>query len=176
MKVEKSGIFVTGFFMQTIFHTTIETPVGFLELKSDEEALLSVSFINQFNLNCAEQPDILNEAAKQLQEYFKGERKIFDLKLKPDGTQFQQKTWELVKNVPYGKTVSYLDIAKLSGSEKNTRAVGLANGKNPIPIIIPCHRVIGTSGKLTGYAGGMERKQWLLQHELKHEIPAGFLF
>ncbi len=162
--------------MLKFYNTTFETPVGFLELKSDDVALLSVSFINQFNPGSTELPDILAEAVKQLQEYFKGERKIFDLKLKPDGTQFQQKIWELVKNVPYGKTVSYLDIAKLSGSGKNTRAVGLANGKNPIPIIIPCHRVIGTSGKLTGYAGGMERKQWLLQHELKHEKPAGFLF
>lgn len=162
--------------MQTIFHTTIETPVGFLELKSDNEALLSVSFVKQFNLNSSEIPDILHEAVKQLQEYFNGERKIFDLNIKPDGTPFQQKIWELVKNVPYGETVSYRNIAKLSSSEKNTRAVGLANGKNPIPIIIPCHRVIGTSGKLTGYAGGMERKQWLLQHELKHEKPVGLLF
>ena len=162
--------------MHSIFHTTIKTPVGFLELKSDWEALLSVSFISQFNTNSAEQPDILTEATKQLNEYFKGELKNFNLNIKPEGTPFQQKIWELVKNVPYGKTVSYLDIAKLSGSEKNTRAVGLANGKNPIPIIIPCHRVIGTSGKLTGYAGGMERKQWLLQHELIHEKPVGLLF
>jgi methylated-DNA-[protein]-cysteine S-methyltransferase len=174
--VGKSGIFGTGFFMQFIFHTTIETPVGFLELKSDNESLLAISFVNQPQHSNNDIPEILKTAVRQLDEYFMGNRKVFELKLNPEGTPFQQKIWDLVKHIPFGKTVSYLDIAKLSGSEKNTRAVGLANGKNPIPVIIPCHRVIGTSGKLTGYAGGMERKQWLLQHELKHEKPEGFLF
>jgi len=162
--------------MQKTFTTTIETPIGFLELKSDSDSLLAVSFVNQPQNSTDAIPEILKTAALQLDEYFSGKRKNFDLKMNPDGTPFQQKIWELVQQVPFGATVSYLDIAKLSGSEKNTRAVGLANGKNPMPIIIPCHRVIGSSGKLTGYAGGMERKQWLLQHELQHEKPFGMLF
>jgi len=162
--------------MPVFFYTTIKTPVGFLELKSDEESLVSVGFVNQQNSSSTELPDIIDEAAKQLHEYFKGERKFFDLNINPEGTLFQHKIWDLVKNVPYGTTVSYLDIARFSGNEKNTRAVGMANGKNPLPIIIPCHRVIGHAGKLTGYAGGLEKKQWLLHLELQHEKPAGLLF
>jgi len=162
--------------MPDTFYTTIETPIGFLTLKSDNEYLLSVEFVDHFNNRGNEIPEILKDATLQIQEYFKGERKNFYLNTKPVGTPFQQKIWELVKNVPYGTTVSYLDIARLSGSEKNTRAVGMANGKNPVPIIIPCHRVIGTAGKLTGYAGGLERKQWLLRHEFNNQKPSGFLF
>jgi methylated-DNA-[protein]-cysteine S-methyltransferase len=112
----------------------------------------------------------------QLIEYFNGTRTEFSLNLNPEGTKFQKKIWQFVESIPFGKTVSYLDIALLSGSEKNTRAVGLANGKNPIPIIIPCHRVIGSSGKMTGYAGGIERKKWLLIHEQNIVKPAGKLF
>jgi len=162
--------------MQTTYHTFIDTPIGFLKLKSDAKALLSVEFSSDASDTSEEIPEILKESVKQLEEYFVGNRKSFDLKLNPEGTEFQQKIWDIVKKVPFGKTVSYLEIAKQSGSEKNTRAVGLANGKNPIPIIIPCHRVIGTSGKLTGYAGGIERKQWLLNHEIQLEKPAGLLF
>jgi len=162
--------------MPDTFYTTIETPIGFLTLKSDNEYLLSVEFVDHFNNRGNEIPEILKDVTLQIQEYFKGERKKFYLNTKPVGTPFQQKIWELVKNVPYGTTVSYLDIARLSGSEKNTRAVGMANGKNPVPIIIPCHRVIGTAGKLTGYAGGLERKQWLLRHEFNNQKPSGFLF
>jgi methylated-DNA-[protein]-cysteine S-methyltransferase len=162
--------------MQQTFSTTINSPIGFLKLKSDSESLLTVSFVNQPENSDGEIPVILKMAAQQFGEYFNGERKVFNLKLNPKGSPFQQQMWELVQQVPFGKTVSYLDIAKLSGSEKNTRAVGLANGKNPIPIIIPCHRIIGSSGKLTGYAGGIERKQWLLQHEFNNKKPFRFLF
>lgn len=162
--------------MPDTFYTTIETPIGFLELKSDNKFLLSLTFVNQLNNRGTEIPEILKDATLQLQEYFKGERKYFYLNTKPVGTQFQQNIWELVKNVPYGTTISYLEIARLSGSDKNTRAVGMANSKNPVPIIIPCHRVIGTAGKLTGYVGGLERKQWLLRHEFNTQKPSGFLF
>jgi len=121
-------------------------------------------------------PDILIQCLNQLDEYFKGSRKKFDLHLEPEGTQFQQKVWSLVSRIPFGRTTSYLEIARNTGSQKNTRAVGLANGKNPVPIIIPCHRVIGSNGKLTGYAGGLERKRWLLLHEQKHSSHRDKLF
>lgn len=160
----------------TQFTRYINSPVGWLKLQSTEMALTAISFYAEKAENSAVQPKILEDAETQLQEYFAGERKDFNLQLAPEGTDFQQKIWELVQNVDYGVTASYLDIAKLSGSEKNTRAVGLANGKNPIPIIIPCHRIVGSSGKLTGYAGGLERKRWLLNHELLHTPSTTRLF
>ncbi|MBK6285906.1 MAG: methylated-DNA--[protein]-cysteine S-methyltransferase [Draconibacterium sp.] len=162
--------------MENIFKTTIETPVGFLELTGDQHFLLSVSFVEMPGVITDFQPDILQDSVVQILEYFDGKRKEFDLKLQPAGTDFQLKVWEEVKKVPFGKTVSYLDIAIKTGSKNNTRAVGLANGKNPIPIIIPCHRIIGTNGKLTGYAGGLERKKMLLQHELQFAGKMGLLF
>ena len=162
--------------MENIFKTTIETPIGYLELTANRNFLLSVSFTNDIVQTSDFQPDILKETIRQLDEYFKGARKEFNLKLKTAGTDFQIKVWEQVKKVAYGRTVSYLDIAIKTGSKNNTRAVGLANGRNPIPIIIPCHRVIGVNGKLTGYAGGLERKIWLLQHELKYSTNSNLLF
>jgi methylated-DNA-[protein]-cysteine S-methyltransferase len=162
--------------MENIFKTTIETPIGYLELTANQDALLSVSFADRFAQSSDIHPDILKETILQLNEYFKGVRKQFNLIIKPAGTDFQIKTWEQVKLIPFGKTVSYIDIALKTGSKNNSRAVGLANSKNPIPIIIPCHRVIGANGKLTGYAGGLERKKWLLQHELKQAYPSNLLF
>jgi methylated-DNA-[protein]-cysteine S-methyltransferase len=103
----------------------------------------------------------------QLQEYFAGKRKDFSIPTQQDGTDFMQEVWENVSDIPFGKTASYLDLAKLAGDEKLTRAVGTANGKNQLAILVPCHRVIGSSGKLTGYAWGLSRKQWLLDHEAK---------
>ena len=162
--------------MENIYKTTVETPVGYLELTSDQNFLLSVSFTNIYAEPFDYLPDVLRETTLQLGEYFKGTRKEFNIRLQPAGTDFQLKVWELVTKIPFGKTVSYLEIAKQTGSINNTRAVGLANGKNPVPIIIPCHRVIGTNGKLTGYAGGLERKKWLLQHELRHSNHSNLLF
>ncbi|MCG6188875.1 methylated-DNA--[protein]-cysteine S-methyltransferase [Maribellus maritimus] len=151
---------------EKLYITFLESPVGWLKLTSDSVFLLSVEFKDTQKPSDNDLPEILIKTKKQLTEYFEGKRKKFRLKLKPKGTDFQQKVWNLVQEVSFGETASYLDIAKISGSEKNTRAVGLANGKNPIPIIIPCHRIIGSNGKLTGYAGGIERKKWLLRHEL----------
>ena len=162
--------------MENIFKTTVETPIGYLELTANLHSLLSVSFTDIVAQSSGFQPEILQETIHQLDEYFKGVRKEFMLNLNPAGTIFQIKVWEQVKKVAFGCTVSYLDIAIKTGSKNNTRAVGLANGKNPIPIIIPCHRVIGVNGKLTGYAGGIERKKWLLQHELKHSSSPNLLF
>ena len=161
--------------MNEIFYTTIIAPVGHLKITTDDTAILSVEFADHYSASDSLQPEILRNAVSQLTEYFNGTRKEFSLKLKPEGTEFQKKVWQLVESIPFGKTVSYFDLALLSGSENNTRAVGHANGKNPIPIIIPCHRVIGSSGKMTGYAGGIERKKWLLLHELNIAKPAGKL-
>ena len=113
-----------------------------------------------------EDPDIHTESAKtQLREYFAGERSSFHLDLIPDGTDFEQKVWELLLEIPQGATASYGSLAKKLGDGKASQAVGRANGKNPIAIVVPCHRVIGADNKLTGYAGGPERKEWLLKHE-----------
>jgi len=101
----------------------------------------------------------------QLQEYFDGERQQFDLNLNPEGTAFQKKVWEALQHIPYGKTMTYLGLSQRLGDVKAIRAVANANGKNPLWIIVPCHRVIGSDGSLTGYAGGLHRKQWLLEHE-----------
>lgn len=162
--------------MNKTYYTTIQSPVGFLKITTDDMALLSVDFTDQYSESVDFKPEILLATVLQLSEYFNGTRTEFSLNLNPEGTEFQKKIWQLVESISFGKTVSYLDIAKLSGSEKNTRAVGLANGKNPIPIIIPCHRVIGSSGKMTGYAGGIERKKWLLLHEQNIVKPVGKLF
>lgn len=167
---------ISDFFMENIYKTTVETPIGYLELTSDPQFLLSVSFADTLIISSDFQPEILKESVLQINEYFDGKRKEFNLSLQPTGTDFQNKVWEQVKKVPFGATASYLDIAIKTGSKNNTRAVGLANGKNPIPIIIPCHRIIGTNGKLTGYAGGLDRKKWLLQHEMRYLKKVGLLF
>jgi methylated-DNA-[protein]-cysteine S-methyltransferase len=153
-----------------------ESPLGLLKIETDKTFLLSINFIESAGTSSFEFPIIMKNTIQQLQEYFTGSRIEFNLALNPAGTEFQLKIWELVKKVPFGQTASYLEIAKQSGSEKNTRAVGFANGKNPIPVIIPCHRIIGSNWKLTGYAGGIERKRWLLFHELNHFKKTDLLF
>ncbi|SKB34315.1 methylated-DNA-[protein]-cysteine S-methyltransferase [Salegentibacter salinarum] len=110
-------------------------------------------------------PDFLQSAAEQLDDYFKGNLEEFNLKLNPKGTHFQQKIWKALSEIPFGKTCSYLELSRKLGDEKAIRAVASANGKNPLWVVIPCHRVIGSNGSLTGYAGGLHRKQWLLNHE-----------
>lgn len=162
--------------MMKTYQTTINSPVGFLKITTNDLALLSVDFTDRYSESTEYKPEILLATVLQLSEYFNGTRTEFSLTLNPEGTGFQRKVWQLVETIPFGRTASYLDIARLSGSEKNTRAVGLANGKNPIPIIIPCHRVVGSSGKMTGYAGGIDRKKWLLLHEQNIVKPAGKLF
>ena len=162
--------------MDNIFKTTVQTPIGYLELTTNHIYLLSVAFTDNYLQPSGYQPNILMETTKQIGEYFRGVLKEFNLNLQPAGTDFQINVWEQVMKVPFGETVSYLEIAKLTGSKNNSRAVGLANGKNPIPIIIPCHRIIGINGKLTGYAGGLDRKKWLLNHELQFTHHRNLLF
>ena len=150
------------------YFMTMESPVGRLVLVSNETHLKSVGFSSEQVEESEALPEILLNTAIQLNEYFAGTRISFDLAMDPDGSAFQKKVWQLLMHVPYGKTKSYHDIAVELGSALNSRAVGTANGKNPIPIIVPCHRIIGHDGKLVGYAGGIERKRWLLLHEAQH--------
>jgi methylated-DNA-[protein]-cysteine S-methyltransferase len=135
-------------------------------LKSNDLGISGVSFLNNppEQLQFSNVP-LLQNAVQQLDEYFKGTRTEFDLPLSPEGSTFQQKVWQHLQQLAFASTVTYLQLAKRLGNTKSIRAAASANGKNPIAIIIPCHRVIGADGKLTGYAGGLARKQWLLNHE-----------
>ncbi len=121
-------------------------------------------------------PDLLAECITQLDEYFYGERRTFSLETEQDGTPFRKRVWQELAEIPFGKTCSYLDIARKMGDKKSMRAVGTANGDNQLAIIVPCHRVIGADGTLTGYSGGLWRKQWLLEHERKMDYVAAGLF
>lgn len=143
----------------------ISTPLGSAKLEGDENGLNSVTVLEQDEPESKIIPDVLVDSVYQLNEYFEGKRQNFDLLLNPEGTEFQKKVWSLLSEIPYGKTISYLELSRRFGDEKAIRAVAAANGKNPLWIIIPCHRVIGSDGSLTGYAGGLHRKKWLLNHE-----------
>ncbi|MGZ5282235.1 MAG: methylated-DNA--[protein]-cysteine S-methyltransferase [Bacteroidia bacterium] len=147
---------------------TFLTPIGNLQITATDNAIKSIDFIDNDSITAESLPSLnplLNECKKQLKEYFSGERKQFSVPLDPDGTDFQKKVWKALIEIPYGKTASYGDLALKLGDKNLMRAVGGANGRNPIAIIIPCHRIIGTSGTLTGYAGGLWRKKWLLDLE-----------
>lgn len=143
----------------------IITPLGIAKLEGDAMGLSSITVLNAEEPLTDTIPEVLEDAVYQLKEYFKGQRTSFDLILNPTGTDFQQRVWKHLTNIPYGKTVSYLELSKTIGDVKAIRAVAAANGKNPLWIVIPCHRVIGSDGSLTGYAGGLSRKKWLLDHE-----------
>lgn len=142
----------------------IATPLGITKISGDEKGITEISILQEGEVSSTI-PEILQQPITQLQEYFKGKRSDFDFKLNPKGTDFQQKVWQELLNIPFGKTMSYLELSKKLGDVKAIRAVASANGKNPLWIVIPCHRVIGTDGSLTGYAGGLWRKKWLLEHE-----------
>lgn len=152
----------------------IKTPLGIAKIMGDEEGISEIccassSFALESVLDegiiSSKIPTILQEAVSQLSDYFEGKRDDFTFKLNPSGTEFQQKVWKGLVEIPFGKTMSYLELSKKLGDVKAIRAVASANGKNPLWIVVPCHRVIGTDGSLTGYAGGLWRKKWLLEHE-----------
>ncbi|MEM7185099.1 MAG: methylated-DNA--[protein]-cysteine S-methyltransferase [Bacteroidota bacterium] len=145
--------------------TYLESPLGVLEIKGDEEGLASIRFLDSNEPTSSEIPEVLLPAVMQLKEYFNKSRTEFDLPLSPEGTQFQQEVWKKLMEIPFGKTQTYQKLANELGDPKVIRAAASANGKNPIAIVIPCHRVIGSDGSLTGYAGGLHRKKWLLEHE-----------
>jgi len=143
----------------------VNTPLGSARLEGDVNGLTALTVLESNEESSVIIPEVLEEAVYQLKEYFEGKRRVFDLNLNPQGTDFQKKVWKALLEIPYGKTISYLELSKKLGDVKAIRAAASANGKNPLWIIIPCHRVIGSDGSLTGYAGGLHRKKWLLNHE-----------
>ena len=148
------------------YTTYIQSPLGFLQLKANEQGLIAINYYDEPPESSNQhQLPVLKKTIAQLNEYFEGQRKSFDISLVLKGTNFQQKVWKQLQQIPYGQTITYSELAKRLGDPQKARAVAGANGLNPIPIIIPCHRVIGADNKLTGYSGGIERKQFLLQLE-----------
>lgn len=150
--------------MNSIQRAFLKTPIGFLEILGSENGLTQINFLD-FNVRIQRTPACLKEAISQLNEYFYGKLDKFSIPLDLKGTSFQLKVWKELQKIPFGSTITYLEIAKKLGNIQTLRAVGGANASNPIPVIIPCHRVIGHNGKLVGYAGGLKRKKWLLEHE-----------
>jgi methylated-DNA-[protein]-cysteine S-methyltransferase len=155
-----------------IYFTTYESPIQLLRLVADGRSLMGLYMISEKHLLASHRDEVEDESVepfpetkRQLTAYFAGSLTEFDLPLQMQGTIFQQRIWEALRTIPYGTTLSYGALAQQIGQPKASRAVGLANGRNPVSIIVPCHRVIGANGKLTGYGGGIERKQWLLNHE-----------
>lgn len=148
-----------------IMYTSIyNSPIGSLQLTASEKGLARITFLNSDEVETPV-PVQLKDAVKQLDEYFNNQREVFDLPLDIQGTYFQKKIWNVLCKIPYGSTISYKELATKSGSPTAVRAVGGANNRNKLPIVIPCHRVIGIDGSLTGYAGGLNRKKWLLEFE-----------
>ena len=143
----------------------IASPLGTLEIIGDTNGISVVTFRDEKIPQSEKIPEALKTAVLQLQEYFEGNRTDFDLKLNPQGTDFQKRVWKELSQISFGKTTSYLQMAKNLGNPKVIRSAASANGKNPIAILIPCHRVIGSDQSMTGYAGGIWRKKWLLEHE-----------
>ena len=156
--------------MSDSFKAHYQSEIGLIEISGTENGLKSLNFVDQKTVDDVTVHPTLEECLAQIDQYFQGTRQAFSLQLAPEGTDFQQQVWRELSNIPYGQTASYLDIARAIGNEQAVRAVGAANGQNPISIIIPCHRVIGSDGKLTGYGGGLWRKEWLLTHERNFSI------
>ncbi len=148
-----------------VFETAqIKKTIGISTIIGDENGIFSITVADEGTIPTIA-PAVLQEAVSQINEYFDRKRTDFTLKLNPKGTEFQQKVWNALLKIPYGKTKTYLEQSKFLGDVKAIRAVASANGKNPLWIVVPCHRVIGSDGSLTGYAGGLWRKKWLLEHE-----------
>lgn len=155
--------------------STYKSPLGILILKSDGLSITEISFAEgdlQGKDDCA----LLRVCQQQLDDYFCGRSIAFDFPLDPQGTEFQKKVWDELLKIPGGETITYTELALSLGDPKLVRAVGIANGRNPIAIVIPCHRVIGLGNKLIGYAGGLDKKRWLLSHEMKYHPSKGTLF
>jgi methylated-DNA-[protein]-cysteine S-methyltransferase len=170
---------MTGTMTSTTYWTTLDSPLGPLLLTADEEGCITRLHMNGAAHGPSQPADgwvddatRFGEARRQLEEYFAGRRTDFDLPLKPSGTPFQQEVWAALRTIPYGEVRSYGEIAAQIGRPGASRAVGLANGRNPIAVIVPCHRVIGSSGSLTGYGGGLHRKRLLLDLESRRAEPA----
>jgi methylated-DNA-[protein]-cysteine S-methyltransferase len=151
------------------------TPIGYVHLR-EEDGYISVIHLDDAPATGEDDSEILRQCQQQLEEYFAGERRSFDFPMRQQGTDFQQRVWEQLLHIPFGRTLSYRDLSKQLGDVKAIRAVGTANGRNQLAIVVPCHRVIGSDRSLTGYAGGLPRKQWLLAHEAKWASGVQTLF
>ncbi|PSL48266.1 methylated-DNA-[protein]-cysteine S-methyltransferase [Chitinophaga niastensis] len=150
---------------EEVYHLRIDTPVGPLLISGTTQFINAVNFTDTPATDFPQAPPVLLNCAQQLYEYFGGDRKVFDIPIAQPGTEFQQSVWQQLLVIPFGQTISYQQLAHRIHNPKSIRAVGTTNGKNQIAIIVPCHRVIGSNGSLTGYAGGLWRKRWLLEHE-----------
>lgn len=150
-----------------LFTTYHPSPVGLLKIQCTEEAIVLIHFVDEQTTEIDNHP-LLEQCMNELEEYFKGERRLFDVPLGQIGTVFQTNVWDHLVKIPFGKTISYLQLSRQIGDVKAIRAIASANGRNNLAIIVPCHRVIGSDAKLVGYAGGLWRKKWLLEHEAKH--------
>ena len=156
--------------MQEYYYTYYDSPVGVIKIGGTETCITELTFVDDSSQMAYGIPgvsDILHQCTEQLIEFFQGRRRSFNLPIYQGGTEFQQQVWNTLMEIPYGKTISYKDLAKKLGNPKVVRAAASTNGKNKISIIVPCHRVIGTDKSLVGYSGGMQRKKWLLQHEFR---------
>jgi methylated-DNA-[protein]-cysteine S-methyltransferase len=162
-----------------------KSPVGILELRSNGDALSHLLFCNSWKGNAIDEAaidfsipssSVIKNCITQLDDYFAGKRMAFDMIIEQEGTAFQQTVWKELCNIPYGNTISYLELSKRIGNVKAIRAVGTANGTNHVSIIVPCHRVIGSNGSLVGYGGDLWRKKWLLEHEAKYKHGVQTLF
>jgi len=164
-----------SYFWGMQYQISFNSPLGILILKSDGPSVTAISF-SESDIQEQNPCEVLELCKTQLEYYFSGKSLTFDLPLSPEGTEFQQRVWAELLKIPYGETITYMDMAVRLGDPKCIRAAGTANGKNPIAIIIPCHRVIGAENKLTGYAGGIWRKKILLELEMKHNPTKRTLF
>lgn len=154
----------------TVFTTYYHSPVGLLKISGTEHYISEVSFFDKTQKPASKtknMPQLVIQCIEQLIQYFQGERRVFELPIHQPGSPFQQEVWSELMTIPFGKTISYLELARKIGDLKATRAVATANGKNNVAIIVPCHRVIGSNRELVGYGGGLWRKKWLLEHEAK---------
>ncbi len=147
-----------------MFYSYFKSPIGLVEIGGTASEVTSLNFVESKREKTESHP-LLDRAVKQIAEYFEGNRRVFDLPISFSGTDFQERVWQQLLKVPFGKTASYQDIARGVGNTLAVRAVGAANGKNPISLIVPCHRIIGSNRTLIGYGGGLWRKEWLLKHE-----------
>lgn len=165
--------------MAETFTTYYHSPVGLLKISGTSDFISEVSFHDTTQKNDGskkDMPPMLINCIEQLIQYFSGERRIFELPINQTGTAFQQETWNQLMTIPFGRTLSYIQLAIKTGDPKATRAVANANGKNNVAIIVPCHRVIGANRELVGYGGGLWRKKWLLEHEMKVAYGVQTLF
>ncbi|MBW8683108.1 methylated-DNA--[protein]-cysteine S-methyltransferase [Chitinophaga rhizophila] len=162
--------------METVHTHIISTPVGALTIVADGHVINMLTFVEGKQASHAPLPDVVLQCADEMNAYFLGSVKSFTFPIAQPGTDFQQSVWQKLRAIPYGQTISYMQLAKKISNPGSIRAVGTTNGRNRIAIVVPCHRVIGSNGSLTGYAGGIWRKKWLLEHEIRHKYGSLQLF